>query len=997
MYRSFNQLVQLSYLPGTSTKVKEVNPLLFKKLVRTNSSKPIYINIISWNVQSILSREKLEKFLQTIDDKEINLACICETWFDSNKGTFTSTIRNAGFGIVHSHREAKAGGGTAIIFQNNLPVLPGDASINEFQSFEYCSVFLNPDGTRKILILCVYRLQEVSCDIFCEEMVLILERSIMKSDSLIVLGDFNVWADVENNTKTIKVSTIMNSFGLTQLVYGSTHTGGHTLDHVYANLFEVDIEANIEPFTLGISDHYPIEIKLPLLNYQKVPNTFTFRDIKSIDIPNFKNELVTLLDKINFLDDTSFSNSYESYHISSQDILDKYAPLKSKTAYHRNTTPWIDNEFKVCRSKRRKLERTWRKIKNDINRQNYINQRNICAQLSVTKQQTYYSNLIETSSMNQNSLFNIVNNLLDKTKDISLPSHSEPTELANKFNTFYSDKVLKIRSVIPVVNTKASESNLFSGEPLEHLEVTTLQELKQIINDSCIKTSVDDPLPARLLKSILDDILPFLCILVNKSLTEGSMDSVKQSLIIPLLKKPVLDHELLSNYRPVSNLLFVSKLIERVVLKRLNDHLDKNALQTHSQYGYKKFHNTETMLLGIMNDVLEGFDKNKATIILFLDLSAAFDTIDSNKLLSILLNQIGISGTALSWFKSFLVGRSQRVMIDGKCSNSLDVLFGVPQGSILGPVLFNLYVRSLPNIFASGGFKSGCYADDSHGYKSFSLSFQYTIMTKHIDNIMNHVTNWMNNHFLKINPDKTELLLFYPKLLDHKVTIRGTILTGGQCIRFSDAAKNVGVWLDKHLSMDKHVNHIVSHCYKLLKDISRIRNVLSKNHTEMLVHSVIASRLDYCNSLFFNMDPTNIFKLQKVQNAAARLIARKRKRDSAAEILRSLHWLDVRGRIVFKIILLVYKCINNMCTENLKSMLKFKIHNCRENDFLLLETTSYITKFGKRSFKYAGPRLWNALPLEIRTEPVIDKFKKRIKSILFTDFNGFYKKAFPYN
>ena len=392
--------------------------------------------------------------------------------------------------------------------------------------------------------------------------------------------------------------------------------------------------------------------------------------------------------------------------------------------------------------------------------------------------------------------------------------HSEPTELANKFNMFYSEKVLKIRSIIPV-NTNRSETNLFSGEHLEYLELTTVQELKQIINDTCIKTSVDDPLPAKLLKSILDDILPYLCSLINKSLTEGSMDSIKQSLIIPLLKKSGLDPELLSNYRPVSNLVFVSKLIERVVLNRLNDHLDKNALQTHSQHGYKKFHNIEIMLPGIMNDVLEGFDKNNATIILFLDLTAAFDTIDANKLLDILLNQIVISGTALSWFKSFLVGRSQRVIIDAKFSNSLDVLFGVPQGSILGPVLFNIYVRSLPNIFASCGFKSGCYADDSHGYKSFSPSFQYTIMTKDIDNSMIHVSNWMNNHFLKINPDKTEILLFYPKSLEHKVTIRGSILTGGQCIRFSDAAKNVGVWLDKHLSMDKHVNHIVSHCYKL--------------------------------------------------------------------------------------------------------------------------------------------------------------------------------------
>ena len=222
-------------------------------------------------------------------------------------------------------------------------------------------------------------------------------------------------------------------------------------------------------------------------------------------------------------------------------------------------------------------------------------------------------------------------------------------------------------------------------------------------------------------------------------------------------------------------------------------------------------------------------------------------------------------------------------------------------------------------------------------------------------------------------------------------------MIGDQCIRYSDAVKNVGVWLDECLNMNKHVNKIVSHCYKLLKDIGRIRIVLSRKHTEMLVHAVISSRLDYCNSLFFNMNKSNMYKLQKVQNAAARLVTRTRKRDSVSGVIKELHWLKVESRIIFKLLLIVHKCVWGLCSANISNKSKYKKHNCRPNDYLLLETRKVQTKYGKRTFEYAGPRLWNALPLEVRTEEKRECFKKRIKTMLFKDTEGFKRKAFQYN
>ena len=303
-------------------------------------------------------------------------------------------------------------------------------------------------------------------------------------------------------------------------------------------------------------------------------------------------------------------------------------------------------------------------------------------------------------------------------------------------------------------------------------------------------------------------------------------------------------------------------------------------------------------------------------------------------------------------------------------------------------------MRSQPKVFRKCGFKTSSFADDSNGMKTFSITFQYNILKNDVAECIDNIVYWMNTHFLKINPDKTELILLHPKSLQKEVIIGGTIIEQ-QCVRFSDEVKNVGVWLDKNLKMDKHVNHIVSHCYKLLKDIGRIRNVLSKKHTEMLVHAVISSRLDYCNSLFYNMSKSNLYKLQKVQNAAARLIVRKNKRHSVTNIMKELHWLKIESRIIFKILLLVYKCVLGKCSNNLK--IKYKSHNCRPNDYLLLETKRVNTKYGRRTFDYAGPKLWNALPLHVRVEENINSFKRQVKTIPFNDTHDFKCRAFKYD
>ena len=397
-------------------------------------------------------------------------------------------------------------------------------------------------------------------------------------------------------------------------------------------------------------------------------------------------------------------------------------------------------------------------------------------------------------------------------------------------------------------------------------------------------------------------------------------------------------------------------------------------------------------MIGLFDEILRGFDENLATVIIFLDLSAAFDTIDPDKLLQILHDELGIDGTALKWFRSFLVGRTQRVKINNEYSDSLEVPCGTPQGSVLGPLLFNINVRSQPRVFKNCKFNSSSFADDSNGRRTFALTFQFQVLRHDVGSCMKKIVEWSHAHFMAINPDKTELLLLCPPSLNSQVIIKGIIFEV-QCIRFSEHVKNVGVCIDKNLNLNKHVNNIVSHGYKILNDIGRIKKCLQKQDLEKLVHAVITSRLNYCNSLLLNINKGNLFKLQKVQNSAARLMLGRRRRDSAKLALRELHWLNVETRVLFKTILLVFKVVRGICSENLT--IKYK-NNGRDSDFLLLETPHFKTKYGRRIFEYNGSRLWNALPPELRKDTNLETFKKKLKTLLFVESEELKMRAYKY-
>ena len=586
-----------------------------------------------------------------------------------------------------------------------------------------------------------------------------------------------------------------------------------------------------------------------------------------------------------------------------------------------------------------------------------------------------------------------MNKLLDKKQEVVLPEATSDKELADSFMKFFSEKIEKIRSAFPNVRKK-TYTMLETNAVLSEFEPVTNDEILKYVMSFGIKCSPDDPIPAPVLKAHTEIFVPIWTELVNLSLSKGSMESLKNAVVIPLIKEmdALMDKDNHKNYRPVSNLIFLGKLIERVVASQLENHMSVNLLNEECAYGYKAGHSTELLLLKAVNDLLLACDNQMPSVVMLLDLSAAFDTVDQIKLLEILEVEIGIKGTALKWFASFLLNRTQKVKIGDDHSAITNLLYGVAQGSVLGPPLFNIYIRPLRRFLQVTFFTLFGFADDHQLIKSFLPIFQVHALGKDIQLCFDKISDFMCEFFLKLNANKTKILVIMPPSLAHEVRIKGTFVDG-TCIRFVHSAKNLGIILDEELSFSKQITKLVKSCYFTIRNLSRIQPFLTLQQLQTFVCACIFSQLDYCNALYFGINENLINKIQSVQNSAVRLLKKKSGQFgvSTHAYIRKCHWLRVRERIMFKLCLLMHKGMHHRNSPLwLQNLISF---NVSERTLKLVQLP-FKSAYGKRSFTRTGPRLWNLLPAKVKDHSDTTVFNTALKTFLFDGSEHLVKKLY---
>ncbi len=805
----------------------------------------------------------------------------------------------------------------------------------------------------------------------------------------------------------IRLSELLVSYGLVNHVHIPTHKHGNTLDLL---ITRDNDELIFSKPTTGymISDHYFVHSNLDFPRPNLTVKSIAFRKIKDIDLTAFKLDLSVICEELLQINDINVLAT--QYNGLLSECLDKHAPLQEKTLVSRPKVSWYTDSLKEMKRERRKLERKYRQTNSDINLNNFKHAKNTYVSALNQAHCDHYESEIIGAKGNQRKLYSIIQELASVNKDNPLPDYTCIKELADQFGDFFIRKIEDIRSDIEsqecsfhITDDQSVPDSTFSS-----FKLLSEEEVRKLVFGSK-STSCDlDPIPTSLLKDCIDTILPVLTKMVNISLQTGIFpEEWKLALVIPLIKQHGLEL-ILKNYRPVSNLPFVSKVVERAVIQQVNTHIESHCPLPKCASAYRKGHSTESALLKVHADILHNMEEQRVTMLVLIDLSAAFDTLDHNIMYERLESNFGITGVPLQWHKSYLSARKQCILLNGTVRSEESMLkYGVPQGSCLGPILFTEYASTLFQVIYSHLECAHGFADDHQLYLAFSPNSPESQenAVRCMENCLADVKKWMLVNKLKMNDSKTEFIIIGSRQQLDKIEF-SSIQVGNSVVKAVESVRDLGAYLDSTLSMESHIEAKCRAAFRQIYSLRRIRKFLSREATATLIHAFIFSHIDYCNGLLYGLPEYQIAKLQRIQNMAARLVFRLPKFSHVTSLRYELHWLPVSYRIQFKLLLYVFKGIHGLAPQYISEMftvyssnysfrrnsaiedIQFECGNVvepiQQRNIIYLKVPKVKRKtFEHRSIAVAGPTLWNKLPIHMRCITDLDNFKQQLKTHLF--------------
>ena len=490
-------------------------------------------------------------------------------------------------------------------------------------------------------------------------------------------------------------------------------------------------------------------------------------------------------------------------------LIELHAPVRTRTVTLRPYSPWYDDNLRSLKRAKRQAERKYVKSGLEVHRQIFEDQCPIYSDALNSAKQEYYKNQI--SGSDQRQLFRMIDGLFKVKSAPLLPTCDSPQGLSEKFATFFSGKIVNLKdslhsSVLATMDLSVTPSQPLCQTTFCDFSAVSVHYISELLVKSNTKSCILDPAPTSVLKHSIEALAPAITSIVNASLLSGVFpSSLKKGVIHPSIKKLSLDREAYPSYRPITNVAFLSKMLERVAATQTLNYLIPNGLLAKFQSAYRCFHSTETTLLRVFNDILVAIDNHRDVVLVLLDLSAAFDTIEHSVLLSRLEHRYGFDGKVLNWFRSYLIGRSQQVLIADVRSADYPLQYGVPQGSVLGPFLFSLFFAPLENVVQAHGFNVMTYADDTQLYVSLGSSDDRPAVLSKFEACVKDILIWCTSNGLACNPDKTEVI--HLRSCFHSITLPD-IDVGGYTISPTPAARDLGVLVDSHLTLSKHVNSV---------------------------------------------------------------------------------------------------------------------------------------------------------------------------------------------
>ena len=694
-------------------------------------------SLMHLNARSLIGNfDKIEILLANLR-KSFSVIGVTETWLND----LTSDLVNMpGYSFVSNHRKSKIGGGIGLYLENNLQYkICSECTYSNPDIIESLFVEINVPHGKNIVVGVIYRPPNQNTAVFIDELNDILINIIRGNKLCYIMGDFNLdLLRYNDNVPTQEFIDRLFSYSFYPLISNPTRITSHTatlIDNIFTNQLSDNVFNGI--VLNDLSDHLPIfACFYKDFNPHCQQKAFR-RSFSEYNINTFR-ECLSEINCTNRFNGLDTNNSYDIFINEYIKIFDACFPMeriKCRTLQNRNS-PWITKGLLKSISKKNRL---YKQLINSPNKQRelrYKIYKNKLTHLIRNAKRTYYENRFEIAKNDMKLTWRLVNEVINKRKTKqSLPSAfmsegkmiTDHFEIANRFCKYFTDIDPALASRIPSTSF-SFRSFLTDNEncPII-LNETNAHELEEICHDfQAGKAPEYDNIPMYLIKYSFDLIYEPLAQLINLSLTTGVFpDKLKIAKVIPIYKAE--NRENFSNYRPISLLTNFSKIFERVMYKRLITFVEHYEILYCYQFGFRKNHSTSMALIHLVNKITSAIDCKEITAGVFLDLSKAFDTIDHDILFN-KLEHYGISGMALTWIKSYFFERKQFVEFNQTSSSEQTIKCGVPQGSILGPLFFILYINDLPN--ASKVTEILIFADDT------SIFYLHSD-PKHLESVLN--------------------------------------------------------------------------------------------------------------------------------------------------------------------------------------------------------------------------------------------------------------------
>lgn len=985
------------------------------ELVETLVNRSQSFNLLSLNCQSLNSKfNELQVYLEFYKLHNVVIHCVClqETWLSDNCDTALLCLQ--GYNLIAKGKQCSAHGGVAIYLSDRynyeeIPMIESNLWDGQFIQVSKNDNEQFIREKRKLVIANIYRppcSNVANIDEFTEDLSRIF-YNLRKFKDILITGDFNL--DLLKYKDNVHISQYLDNFiannYIPKITFPTrlTHQHGTLIDNCFMKINNMLHEVKAGILVKNISDHLPIFISFNC--FKSVINS-----IKLVKVFSGGNEAITKFRQFmvdsnveNRLKKDSNADPNDNYEILSRYLskgINEFFTIKT-VRYKKHKTkksPWIT--FGIIRSIRYR-DKLYTSLKREIinTEAYYIKKTNLKTYNCILRQcirsakKGYYYNCFENTKNDIKGTWKNINCLLNRNNDKKdLPKSflvngnyiSENLEIANNFNQYFTNIGPSLANNIRTSceSTFKDYLNDRHSSNFEFISVTKEQVTKVIDNLKPKTSRGKDNMSNKLLKEVKNEISESLTVIINQCFSTGVFpNSLKIAKVVPLHKKN--ENYLFDNYRPVSILSSISKVIEKIMHNQIYNYLKESNLLYTSQYGFRSFHSTELATLELVNRITHELDKGLSPISIFLDLSKAFDTIDHSILLY-KLRYYGFSASSLNLVKHYLSNRSQYVEYNENSSEDLLITTGVPQGSVLGPLFFIIYMNDLNKVNSS--FTPIIYADDTTLLASLNqFHLNSNSISACINNDLSKFSNWLKLNKLSLNCNKTSAMIFrMPK----KTVESPAILIDNVPIQFVKEFNFLGIILNENLNWKSHINHISKKVSKVVCILHKLKHFLPKHVLFTIYSSLIVPYLNY-GALIWEKNASRLYTLQK---KAIRAVTNSNYNAHTSVLFKSLNILKLPDICELHCFTFCYKLENKQLPGYFLSSNLFiktsEVHNypSRRNNTFAIPIIHH--EYARHGIHYKIVNVFNNM---------LNQFKEKIYTHSLFGFKSYIKKSIILN